>query len=354
MKLQAVGLDPGFGNVKVATERSVVVMPSLVAVPRKVGLAASGLRVAKATIVRMQGQEYAVGSGAPLRGVAYESIDDMRFVTSPTIALMLGALAKALDGQGGQVGLMVGLPVSVLEGSGRSENVTRAARQRLLGCHTVEVDGIPMTLDIKRVWIRAQPLGVWADWAVTPDGSLLTGARKALVGIVDIGFNTVDLLGIEGGQAHLGMMAGADLGVRLLLEQAAGDQDLPYHELLRRYTEGTLTVGEEIVARWASEVASFIRRRWAGIRPSLTIMAGGGVALLRERGLLDQLRRAVRCDVHIPTDPIAAGARGLQKLGAALLARQQAQKDDFEHRQEEGADAQATVQEGAHQPAGDP
>ena len=351
MKLEPIGLDPGFGNVKVATQDSVVVMPSLVAAPRKVGLAASGLRLAKATIVQVADKEYALGSGAPFRGVAYESIDDMRFVASPTMALMLGAIAKALGRHERCIGLMVGLPVSLLQASGQSGDLTRTLRQQLLGPHHIRVDGTPFTLDIRRVWVRAQPLGVWAEWAVAPSGELHPGARKMLVGIVDIGFHTVDLLGVEGGQAHLGMMAGADLGVRVLLEEAAADEDLPYYELLRRYSDGSLTPGEDALARWASKLGSFIRRRWADMRPRLVIIAGGGVALLQQKGLLDHLRRAVRSEAYVPPDPIAAGARGLCKLATALLAREQTKHQEEPERRQEEPDDQAAV--GVREPAGD-
>lgn len=340
----AVGLDPGFGNMKAVAGDSTVVMPSLVALARRVGLAAVGLRIPKATIVRMGDHEYAIGSGAPLRGTAYESIDDMRFLAPPTLALMLGTVAKVVGEKDAHVALMVGLPVSALEGSEPGAGMAKALRQRLLGRHVLEIDGAAVTLDIERVWVRAQPLGVWADWAVTPSGDLHAGARRTLVGIVDIGFHTVDLMGIEGGQAHLGMMAGVDLGVRVLLEDAAVEQDLPYHELLRRYNDGSLTIDDGVLAGWTSKLGSLIRRRWAGVRPQLVIMAGGGVALLQERGLLDRLRRAIRCDTYVPLDPIATGARGLEKLARALLARERARV---------GAHAEVGQGNSVREPAGD-
>ncbi len=95
--MYVIGLDPGYGNMKAAAGGRVRVVPSLVSVPRRVGLAASGLRLSRATIVRFEGHEYAIGAGAPLRGTVYESIDESRFLTAPALALMLGTVASVVE-----------------------------------------------------------------------------------------------------------------------------------------------------------------------------------------------------------------------------------------------------------------
>ncbi len=321
--MNVVGLDPGFGNMKAALGGRVRVVPSLVATPRQVGLAASGLRLSRATIVRFEGQEYAIGEGAPLRGVVYESVDESRFLAAPVLALMLGTVASVAEPDSGPLTLVVGLPVATLQASAGGRGVTKALQSRLSGQHSLEVNGRKVELKFERVWTRAQPLGVWAEWAVQESGELHAGARRSLVGVVDIGFNTVDLFGIQGGEAHAGMMAGAELGVRLLLEDAAADYDMPYHALLWRFSEGALNVTQQATADWAGEIASFIRRQWRRVRPDVVILAGGGAALLQARGLTDVIRRAARCELYLPIDPVTAGARGLERLGRAMLLRQQ-------------------------------
>jgi hypothetical protein len=257
-----------------------------------------------------------------LRGTVYESIDESRFVTAPVLALMLGTIASVVEHDDPLV-LVVGLPVAMMQASAGARGTVKALQSRLSGQHCLEVDGKRVQLRIERVWTRAQPLGVWADWAVQESGELHAGARRSLIGVVDIGFNTVDIFGIQGGEMHAGMMGGAELGVRLLLEDAAGDYDMPYHELLWRFSEGVLNITQQAVADWAGEIASFIRRQWRKVRPDMVILAGGGAALLRDRGLTDIIRHAVRCDIYMPGDPVTAGARGLEKLGKAMLKRQQ-------------------------------
>ena len=318
-----VGLDAGYGNVKVATGDRLEVVPSLVAMARRLGVAASGIKLHKATIVTFRGHEYAIGAGAPLRGIAFESIDETRFMATPTLALLLGAVARAVGPDAGPIGLVVGLPVSMLQTTDEArKGIVRSLRQELTGSHVLQVDGMSIVLDIRRVWTRAQPLGVWAQWAVTPTGALHPGARNSLVGIVDIGFHTVDLFGVQASQAHLGMVAGAELGVRVLLEDARGDEDVPYHTLLWEFSQGILAIGNDALANWMAKVTSFIRRRWRDTRPHMVILAGGGVAMLQQRGLLDVLRRAVRAEVYVPPDPITAGAQGLWKLGQAMLVHE--------------------------------
>jgi len=318
-----VGLDPGHGNMKAAAGGRVRVIPSLVAIPRRVGIAASGLRLHRTTLVQFEGHQYAIGAGAPLRGTVYESIDESRFLTAPIMALMLGTVALVTEQDHGPLALVVGLPVAIMQEATGVRGVVKALQSRLSGQHCLEVDGRKVQLKVERVWTRAQPLGVWADWAVQESGELHSGARRSLIGIVDIGFNTVDIFGIQGGEVHAGMVAGAELGARLLLEDAAPDYDTPYHELLWRFSEGTLAITQQAVADWAGEIAGFIRRQWRKVRPDMVVLAGGGAALLRDYGLVDVIRHAVRCDVHLPHDPVTAGARGLEKLGRAMLRRQQ-------------------------------
>ena len=84
-----------------------------------------------------------------------------------------------------------------------------------------------------------------------------------------------------------------------------------------------LNITQQAVADWAGEIAGFIRRQWRKVRPDMVILAGGGAALLRDRGLTEIIRHAVRCDIYMPGDPVTAGARGLEKLGKAMLKRQQ-------------------------------
>jgi hypothetical protein len=321
--MHVIGLDPGFGNIKVAAGGQVRVIPSLVAVPRRLGMAASGLRLHRTTIVRFEGHEYAIGSGAPLRGTVYESIDESRFLTAPVLALMLGAIALLVEHQHEPLLLVVGLPVAMMQANTGTKGLVKALQSRLSGHHCLEVDGRRVELRIERVWTRAQPLGVWAEWAVQESGELQAGARRSLIGVVDIGFNTVDIFGIQGGEMHAGMMAGAELGVRLLLEDATADYDMPYHQLLWRFSEGALNVTQQAVADWAGEIAGFIRRQWRKVRPDMVVLAGGGAALLQDWGLTDIIRHAVRCDIYLPGDPVTAGARGLEKLGKAMLKRQQ-------------------------------
>lgn len=349
--MQAAGLDPGYGLVKVATDRGQLVLPSYVASLRRVGLAASGLRLARATIVRYRGVEYAVGEGAPMRGAVYESVDDTRFVQPPSLALFLASLAKALPTAGEPIALAVGLPISLLQQEAGQE-VARGLRRLLLGTHLLEVDGQEVALHIEHVWIRAQPLGVWADWAVEQTGALHAGARRALVGIVDVGFNTVDLIGIQGGQVNADMVAGRDLGVRVLLEDASQDSDMPLHELVRRFAAGALRIEEAQIERWASEIAAFVRRRWRRSRPQLVILAGGGIALLEQHGATRAIKGALGAEAFVPGDPVAAGARGLRKLAMGLLARSEARPGAAEGTGG-SADGKAALSQGAAAAAAD-
>lgn len=315
MSEMIVAVDPGFGNIKAVADGKAVSLPSVVAVPAgPLGLAGMGMKVArKAVRVTFDRGDFYVGPGARSWGHVVENLDFSRLASPEAEALLYAVLASVVpDGAG--IRLVLGLPVPLLRDEAVARPALEALRGRLVREHRFEIDGKPFSLRVAALRAAAQPVGAWADWALDAEGRWANpAARTALAGVADIGFNTLDLYGIQGGKLEPRLVGGDKVGVRRLLDLAA--PDLPYYEADERLRAGKLRADD---ARnvWLSEVLGAAERVWNAARLDLVLLVGGGAVLLRDRQ--EAFRRAFRAEVVIPDDPVLANARGLWKWGKTL------------------------------------
>ncbi|MDW8029250.1 MAG: ParM/StbA family protein [Armatimonadota bacterium] len=316
-----VAIDPGFGNVKGVADGATVTLPSVVAVPAgPLGLAGMGMKVArKATRVvfdrgdRGDRGDFYVGPGARSWGRVVENLDFSRLASPEAEALLYAALAELVP-DGTEVRLVLGLPVPLLRDEAVARPALEALRARLVGEHHFELDGQRRRVRIAAIRAAAQPVGAWADWALDKEGRWANPAGKsALVGIMDIGFNTLDLFGIQGGRLEPRLVGGDRVGVRRMLELAAPDRS--YHEADELLRSGKLRA-ENARSVWLSELLGAAERVWNAARLDLILLVGGGALILRD--MQDAFRRAFRTEVLIPEDPVLANARGLWKWGQTL------------------------------------
>ncbi|WP_322794722.1 ParM/StbA family protein [Thermoflexus sp.] len=310
-----VAIDPGFGNVKGVADGKAVIMPSVVAVPAgPLGLAGMGMKAArKARRVAFDRGDFYVGPGARSWGHIVENMDFSRLASPEAEALLYAVLAE-LAPDGASVRMILGLPVPLLRDEAVARPALEALRARLVREHRFEVDGKAFSLRITALKAAAQPVGAWADWALDGEGRWANPAAKgALVGVMDLGFNTLDLYGIQGGRLEPRLVGGDKVGVRRLLDLSA--PDLPYHEADERLRAGRIR-SDDARNVWLSEVLGAAERVWNAARLDLVLLVGGGALLLRDRQ--DVIRRAFRAEVVIPEDPVTANARGLWKWSRTL------------------------------------
>ena len=83
--------------------------------------------------------------------------------------------------------------------------------------------------------VLAQPVGAYANWLLDEELSLRRSGRKAEVAILDIGFNTLDLYVVQGGQVLPRFVGGGKVGVRRLLN-LLNEDDRELEELDSRPT----------------------------------------------------------------------------------------------------------------------
>lgn len=309
-----IALDIGFGNAKGVADGKIAIFPSLVAAPAgDLGLAGIGMKTARrATRVTFDRGDFYVGPAARSWGRVVENLDFSR-LASPEAEALFYALMAELASEGAEVRLVLGLPVPLLRDEAVARPLLDALRARLVREHRVQVNGRPFSFTVSAVRAAAQPVGAWADWALDGEGRWAhRAAQGALVAVLDIGFNTLDLYGIRGGRLEPRLVGGDKVGVRRLLDLAAPGE--PYHETDERIRSGK--VPDSALATWLSEVVGTAERVWNGARLDLVLVVGGGAVLLR--GHQEAFRRAFRAEVFIPDEPVAANARGLWKWGRTV------------------------------------
>lgn len=282
------------------------------------------------------GAEYLVGHGVAQHARPIERMDFARFTEGPELrALFYAALYQVLDGGHHQVVLAIGLPVEILQDKALATQTERDMARWLVGRHQFTLDGVDAHFEVTGLRAKvAQPIATWFDWGLDLNGQWIRGpaAAKAPCLIVDQGFNTLDLLVVEGGQISTRYTSGDTLGMRRAAEIAARNVqhrhgvELSLHEAddlvqavvqgRRRaaniYVQGRLTdVSGDVrqaVNAIGADVVSFVERSVGKGKKFRILLTGGGALALAPR-LLRQYDHA-----RVVDDPVLANARGLAKL----------------------------------------
>lgn len=343
-----VAMDAGFHAIKTAIILNQTLfsatLPAVVGMGETdLGLLASGInrsRRQQPYRVTLDGQHLLVGPYVNQYARPIERLDFERFSTSIEMrALVYAGLAQLLRQLPGvevntpiDLSLIVALPVQVLQ-STEARRVVSSLEDWLIGQHPFDVDRRPYHLRIHAIKAMAQPLGSFFEWGLGLDGqwSRSQADLKASVGVLDQGFNTLDLFTLAGGQIIRRYTGGETLGMRRaarlmqdLFQQQTG-RKLSLHEaddFLQQASNGhpanVLVHGESVnlkpLAHQAldvsfSELRAYLSQVWEdGRQFDAILLTGGGVLALGER-----LRTVYPQAIDLP-DPISANVRGLARF----------------------------------------
>lgn len=259
-----------------------------------------------------------VGEGAHEHGRPVENLDFERLTGAPEMrALLYGSLAQyqKLYGKFDRpLSLMVGLPLQMMMGAD-AKAYQAGVKGWLKGSHQFSADGEAMKLEVGQVRLTSQPVGALFDYVLDEDGRIQADRASAMldeVGVISVGFNTVELLVVKDQGAVERFTAGNTLGVRRLLELLNRDGLFSLGELDEKVRAGRLK--DELrtaLPIWAREVNGEIERRWGQSfkRFVKVIIVGGGALLLK-----DLLTAQFGVKAHVPNVPVLSIARGLWKL----------------------------------------
>ncbi len=259
-----------------------------------------------------------IGEGAHDYGRPIENLDFDRLTGAPEMkALLYGSLTH-YQRQYGAIGrpimMMVGLPLQMMSGETAKEYVNQM-RTWLKGTHTWKADGQEQYAEIAEIKMTPQPVGALFDYVLDAEGKFIPERATILkqeVGVLSVGFNTLEMMVIRDSSVVERFTTGKTVGVRRLLELLAnptgayslGEMDI----LLRR--SGRLEIAP-ILQVWAREVNGEIEKHWGASlkRFARVLVVGGGTLLLKEA-----LTRQFDGKAILPDEPVLSIARGLYKL----------------------------------------
>jgi hypothetical protein len=224
--------------------------------------------------------------------------------------------------------LIVGLPVEVMSDRQAALQTLSTLRVWMKGEHCFEVDHQQISLNISAINVMAQPAGAFFAWGLDEHGRWIRSADdlKVPVGICDIGFNTLDVFSVEGGQVVASVTGGDTLGMRRAAEMLTRAVKTRYgvrlslHEadaLLReRRPELHTSSGKvdlsamvrQVLEATAGQAVAFLESRWGNGRQFAYLLATGGGALALKEALLHAYPHLV-----VLPEPISANATGLAR-----------------------------------------
>lgn len=320
--MNIIGLDMGMGALKLCAAHGRTQLLSQIALDGTATLARmSGLANAVPPLrVEFQTQAFYVGPRAHAWGRPVEALDYGRLAGAPEFyALILGALSRVNISEPAR--LIVGLPVEMTRGEPGDTMLTQIKRA-LKGTHEWRADGETHRIEIADVRVTSQAAGALFDFVLDdpdvlhPHVQVRANAKSLLsgeVGIVSIGFNTVELMALNAKQIIPRFTDGDTVGVRRLLEQLNTARLYSLAELDAQLRHNQLDISAALPV-WQREVVGFIEATWGKHwrRFARVIVVGGGAILLRDAMLAHFGGKALLSD-----DPVHSIARGLYKLGAS-------------------------------------
>jgi hypothetical protein len=341
-----ISVDPGFGNFKMATVAPegarVAVVPSVVGVGEtdlgmlSLGELGARRRHKEPERVTFGGVTYLVGENVARFARPVQRMDFLRLSDGFELRALFYTVAFRLLGAGEhrQAVLIVGLPVEVMGDREVARDALRALKAWMVTRHQFSVNDQAVTLDVADVRTMPQPAGAFFAWGLNDQGKWTRSRSdlKAPVAVCDIGFNTLDLFAVEGGEVAARFTGGDTAGMRraaeLIINAVRGKHqvELSLHEadalLLQKRPRLYIPEGEVSLAPLvkqaldaaASGIVTYVERRWdKGRQFAHLLFTGGGAESLRE-ALLRQYPHGV-----ILPNPIAANAVGLARYAARVF-----------------------------------
>ena len=321
-----------------------IVIPSVVGVGNTdMGMLTLGGALGK----RRRARPYRISWG---RGLPYLVGPAVEFYTRPqdaylsierladgqdTRALTYAALGAALNGHAEvRARVVVGLPVQALRRRAEAKDLVRRIRRWMVGRHAFryaspsDAHEQRRIVEVVEMKVLPQPVGAYFAWALAEDGTAGRPARdlRRAVGIVDVGFNTVDVFAVQEGQVLKEHTAGESIGVRAatrtlqeFIQERFGVR-ITHHRAAallmekrplfaaRGREEDLMPVVRQALEAAGRDVAAFIENTWAQGDAFHTVLVVGGGARL----FWPQIRKRLPWATLL-ADPVLANAEGLAR-----------------------------------------
>ncbi|MFA2694765.1 plasmid segregation protein ParM [Bacillus mycoides] len=192
-------IDHGNGNVKMRSEVSKSVLPSLLAFKRDVGDSFSSKKELELKTYEIDGEQYVWGEDITKVKDVFATFGFQNRYNEP-LYKALTSIALADLAQKSKI--QATDDVIVITGVPSNEIGTEAANQlkeAFEGLHIVKINGKTVKVNIEEVVILPQPIGTVMGQYLTEDGYVANEKYEDIrVGVIDIGTGTTDLDSISG------------------------------------------------------------------------------------------------------------------------------------------------------------
>jgi hypothetical protein len=318
-----------------------VIIPSVVGIGKTdFGLLTAGnlRRASRETphVISWDGTQYLAGEGVEKFARPIERMDFLRLADSIEGQVLNLVTLGSLAGQSRQLhtSLMVGLPVEAMLDRPLASQILRDLRSWFGKVQRFTLDGDEYLLAVDDLQAAAQPAGAYFSWGMNNQGkwSRAIADLDALVGIADIGFNTLDVFSVSGGQV-VGKFTGGDTaGIRraaeILMRQVKErfDISLSRHEAdhylrdskpILSCSEGDIDLTpfcKQALESAASGIGDFLETLWGnGKQFRYLLFTGGGAEMIKP-----QLIRRYPHGQILP-NPVLANALGLARYGRRIF-----------------------------------
>lgn len=266
--------------------------------------------------IKTEHGSFYIGEGAHDYGRPVENLDFDRLTGAPEMkALLYGSLTRYQKQYGeiqNPISMMVGLPLQMMSGE-TAKAYANQVRAWLKGTHTWKADGKEQQVEIAEVKLNPQPVGALFDYVLDAEGKFIperAGLLQQEVGILSVGFNTLELMVIRDHGVVERFTVGQTVGVRRLLELVSPSGQYSLGELDTLLRAGRLDIAAALPV-WAREVNGEIEKRWGSAfkRFARVLVVGGGALLLN-----GELTRQFNGKAVLSDQPVLSTARGLYKL----------------------------------------
>lgn len=330
-------IDVGFGNVKgISNNGKYCLFPAVIGdfSPISFTLGAQNQQDPLSQIaIGWNYRRYFVGNAALKQAGGKNTIDRDRTVSEEGKVLLVTALSILSQERVEDVKLVIGLPEM------HYDTMKEEYKSIAEGIHEVDILNFSgevidrRKFNIREVAVIPQPMGTYFDYFLSSDGSSHSERKKYAtgnIGVLDIGFNTLDLsridsltpigkrstsypLGMFGAFQELSSEIYRMLGVEIPPEELRPfverkeifvfGQRKPIHEQMK---VAFMSHSEKILSR----VKSFWPDRWELTKVLIT---GGGSIYLG-----DYLKEEFKGTAEVTTNPIFANVNGYLKYGRRL------------------------------------
>lgn len=334
--MKTVGVDIGYGFLKVYDGTNFIVIPSVIGeaismafeMQKEMGKKESNkINPQKLSEVIVDDNEYSVGEFAILQSEnSYRPISLDRATDGFLKVFFLLGLACTMEENKTEEDfhLVTGLPVKdfVLHKNFYVSEFT--------GEHTITINGFERTINIKKVTVIPQPYGTFCDGLFDAEGNANESFAQQHIGIIDVGFKTSDFIQIKD-YTYLEKYSSTSInGMSYIYNEVKDYLHTQYgiskedFELEKIIREGSLKYNGEIIdisdflvktkKSLTKKISAEIKNKWPNF-PELEviIISGGGGAML-----YDYFYDLLREDSVLSHDPQIANVRGYYSWGEYL------------------------------------